>query len=592
MAKVGNYRLLGQLGQGGMADIMLAVLETGSNAAQFTKLVVLKRLRLTLDTDHVTMFFDEARLAARLNHPNVVQTNEVGESQGVYFMVMEYLQGQSFDRVLRKMQKGVIQRNGGHVDVCLFVLAESLSGLHYAHDVRDFDGTELGLVHRDFSPHNVFVTYDGQVKVLDFGVAKAERRSHHTSTGLVKGKLRYMAPEQAMAMPVDRRADLFAAGVLLFEIVSGNRMWHADATDADVLRGLFEGKFPTQVKGASPAHNAILSKALAPKPAARYATAAQMRRDILDELRSRGRDLESLREELAGLMRLTFAEDRAQVERVIRSALATSTAAATPRAEPESGRFELKPIPEPMMDPASLRSSATVTEPDPIRAPMVSEPDTPLSVARTAHEYHAPAPRTAPDDPAFRSDTSLKFGGAPAFAEPASPRQLASTVRMEAPQTLEVLQRASELAALPIELSSSDLKTAITQTLPTDEPYIRLAPPRRRGVWIGAALAALGATIAAVAFVVTDTHEDLPTAEMLPNATEPPPLPSAPPPTPSLEPIPAEPVALAPSVVAPQPSASSNPERRRRPQTAGGSTSSSGKKGALGIDPDYPGGGR
>ena len=341
MVKVGSYRVLGELGEGGQAEVLLAVLETVPDAARarFTKLVVIKRLLPNLDRTHVTMFYDEARLAARFDHPNVVQTNEVGESDGYHFMVMEFLQGQSFDRVLRK-----IPITDANRDLLLFALAEALAGLHYAHELRDFDGTELGLVHRDFSPHNLFVTYGGQVKVLDFGVAKAERRNTKTNTGFIKGKLRYMPPEQAIAKPVDRRADLFAAGCILFHIAAGEPLWPGEFDDAQVLGGLFEDRYRKEVPGGNTAVNALLQRALAADPTQRPQTAEEMRRTLMADLRAR-RDVETLREELASFMQQSFREERAEVDRLIREAM-TETEEADPTLPmaPESKRFRLTPV--------------------------------------------------------------------------------------------------------------------------------------------------------------------------------------------------------------------------------------------------------
>ena len=191
LAALGRYRLLAAIGQGGMAEVFLASLD---GPAQFNKLVAIKVLRpeLAEDEDGRTMFRDEARVAARLAHPNVVQTIEVGESAGSLYLVMEFLEGQPLSRMLQ------IGRIEGETKLplpfALRVLVEVLSGLDYAHGLRDYDGGSLGVVHRDVSPANVFVTYDGLVKVLDFGIAKAADSNAQTRTGVLKGNVCYLSP--------------------------------------------------------------------------------------------------------------------------------------------------------------------------------------------------------------------------------------------------------------------------------------------------------------------------------------------------------------------------------------------------------------
>ena len=170
------------------------------------------------------MFLSEARLAARLHHPNVVQTNEVIEVDGAPVLVMEYLDGQPLSQVIMRGKQG-----GFSLAMQLRVLVDALAGLHAAHELADFDGTPLGVVHRDVSPHNLFVTLEGHAKVLDFGIAKLERSLVETEVGTVKGKLRYMAPEQIAGDKLDRRADIYAAGVILWEALTGERMWKVSA---------------------------------------------------------------------------------------------------------------------------------------------------------------------------------------------------------------------------------------------------------------------------------------------------------------------------------------------------------------------------
>ena len=268
----GRYTLLDRLGSGGMADVFLA-LAAGPFDAK--KLVVVKRPRATT-SEYVGMFMDEARLAMRLNHPNVVQTYDVGMERGEIFLAMEYLEGQPLHRVITEMARNGVQLT--HVQAAR-ISADALAGLHYAHELSDYDGSPLQIVHRDVSPHNIFVTYEGQIKVVDFGIAKATMNQVLTNVGSVKGKLAYMAPEHARSQQVDRRSDVFVMGVILWELVAGRRLV-IGATSGDLLQQLLTMDFPPlscEVDDVHPILEAIAMRALQRDPADRYATALEMR---------------------------------------------------------------------------------------------------------------------------------------------------------------------------------------------------------------------------------------------------------------------------------------------------------------------------
>ncbi len=271
----GKYRLVAELGSGGMGDVFLAIAQGPRN---FNKLQVVKRLRpeLAEDDEFLGMFLNEARLAARLNHPNVVQTNEVGEEAGAHFIAMEYLEGQSLHAVLRRAQ--------GRFPLAMHVrvIAEVCAGLHHAHELLDFDGTPLAVVHRDCSPQNIFLTYDGGVKVLDFGIAKAADTSSYTRTGVLKGKVPYMAPEQLEGHDVDRRADIFAVGSMLWEAATGTRLWKG-LNDVQIAHRVHLGDIPapSSANPDVPDHlEAIIMKCLAMDREARYPTAAALQHDL------------------------------------------------------------------------------------------------------------------------------------------------------------------------------------------------------------------------------------------------------------------------------------------------------------------------
>ena len=215
---------------------------------RYERVVALKRLLpdAARDKRRVEMFLREAKLAKLLDHPNVVRAFDYGEIDGELFLAMEYVEGQALSRVLKALadEEGELGAS-----LTAHVLAEVCEGLHAAHELRDEEGQPLNLVHRDVSPQNVMLGYDGHVRLLDFGVAKIEAESV-TKTGEVKGKTAYMSPEQAMGDVIDRRSDLFGVGAVLFECLALRRMW-GDGTDMDVIRKLALEK-PPRLEDAVP----------------------------------------------------------------------------------------------------------------------------------------------------------------------------------------------------------------------------------------------------------------------------------------------------------------------------------------------------
>jgi serine/threonine-protein kinase len=312
---VGKYHLLASLGRGGMADVFLA---TAGGPHGFSKLAVIKRLRthLTEDAAVLGMFLDEARLAARLNHPNVIHTYEVGEHEGRYFIVMEYLDGQPLNRIVHR----AVTRSGMlSSSIVVRVVIDALTGLHYAHELRDYDDAPIHLVHRDISPHNVFVTYEGQVKVVDFGIAKAALSRTQTEVGTLKGKVAYMAPEQAMGRDVDRRSDLFSMGTLLWESLTGRRLFSGETAAASLNR-VFHATIPAPsslASGIDSGLDAIVAKALERDRANRFQSAQEMRQALVAWGRGPGRIAEQ--EEVGRLVSELFQDVRQTVHAQIRA---------------------------------------------------------------------------------------------------------------------------------------------------------------------------------------------------------------------------------------------------------------------------------
>ncbi len=309
---LGRYRLLLELGHGGMAHVYLGLV---TGIAGFSKLVVLKVMRDEL-REHpasLNMFLGEARLAARMNHANVVQTSEVGEDNGRYFICMEYLEGQTLSRLLKKTIDYTLP-----LGARLEIMCQMLEGLSYLHGFSDLDGTPLGLVHRDVSPNNIFITFEGTVKVLDFGVAKAAGISHVTEAGTFKGKLGYAAPEQIVGRS-DQRSDVFAAGVLMWEILTYRRLTQ-DRTQTEIVQGRIAGAeielMQRQGTDVPPQLMAIIAKATSKAPEDRYPSAAAMREDIREYVSERSLDFpsEKLRDLLLKIYEVERAEMRKQID--------------------------------------------------------------------------------------------------------------------------------------------------------------------------------------------------------------------------------------------------------------------------------------
>ena len=272
--KLGRYQLVAPLGQGGMGTIHLAV---AGGLAEFRKLLVVKELRqeLAANPQFIEMFLNEAQLAAKLNHPNVVQTIEAGQDGDRYFLSMEFLDGQPFSALWSCAR----EQPRVPLSIHLKVLCEALAGLHYAHSLSDYDGTKLRIVHRDVSPQNIFVTYDGQVKVVDFGIARASMGGASTTPGVFKGKFGYAAPEQVRGDAVDARTDVFAMGVILWEVLAQRRFADIRVDRSAVMTRLAGGE-PRAAQlspKVDPRLAAICDRALEVDPAARYASADDFR---------------------------------------------------------------------------------------------------------------------------------------------------------------------------------------------------------------------------------------------------------------------------------------------------------------------------
>ncbi len=286
--RLGKYDILALLALGGTAEIYLARI---GGAAGFEKFVVVKCLHdhLADDTEFVKMFLDEARLAAVLDHSNIVQTFELGEHEGRYYMVMEFLAGVSLAMIVRRASERLA---GGRIPVPLIlnIAAQACAGLHYAHE-RQANGKPLNMVHRDISPQNLVISFEGVVKVVDWGIARADQRDTKTKAGTIKGKFAYMSPEQCVASNIDRRTDVFALGVILWELLTGRRLFKRNSP-YETYQAVIECAVPmpsTINVELDPALDAIVMKAVAKDKEARYPTAEALGDALLGYLHHRGK---------------------------------------------------------------------------------------------------------------------------------------------------------------------------------------------------------------------------------------------------------------------------------------------------------------
>ena len=326
-----RYELLSPLAEGGMAAVWLARMK---GKWGFEKLVAIKTIKPQFSEDErfEQMFLDEARIASGIHHPNVAQIIDLGEQDDILYLVMEYVDGESLSRTRRAAAKAGEKVPLG---LALRITADLCAGLHAAHELRDLGGVNLGVVHRDVSPQNVLITTAGAVKVIDFGIAKAHNRgSAETSAGFFKGKAHYMAPEQLGSGAIDRRVDIWAAGVVLYELISG-QLPYAGETQIETFELVASGKPPPPLVGVPDHVEEVIRHSLAHAPAARFSTAVAMQRAIETTLSLL--NLPTTSDDVAAFVDRHLRERTAKRQRLVQAALATA------------GRRSQAPTPVPAM---------------------------------------------------------------------------------------------------------------------------------------------------------------------------------------------------------------------------------------------------
>jgi serine/threonine protein kinase len=281
----GRYALLEKVATGGMAEVFRA---TRRGVEGFEKVVAVKRIlpHLSTNKDFVEMFIAEAKMVASLSHPNIVQIFDLGKIDDSYYIAMEFVEGKDLRTILTRARN---QSTLPGVDLAALVAARVSAALEYAHRHRDSDGRDLRIVHRDVSPQNILLSDEGEVKLVDFGIAKAATKASHTDTGSLRGKLLYMSPEQAWGKPLDKRSDLFALGAVFFEILTGHLLFSA-SSEMSVLERVREARFvpPSSLNPAVPIElEAVVMRLLNKNPAERYQDASEVLLDLDSYLRRR-----------------------------------------------------------------------------------------------------------------------------------------------------------------------------------------------------------------------------------------------------------------------------------------------------------------
>ncbi|EPX63233.1 serine/threonine-protein kinase Pkn6 [Cystobacter fuscus DSM 2262] len=408
----GKYQLLKRIATGGMAQIFLAR-ERGQN-----RLLVIKRIlpHLADNEEFVQMFLDEARIAARLDHPHIVQIYDLGSQDDSFFIAMEYIHGEDLRRVWKRAE-----RSGQLIPVPFVcrALSEACAGLDHAHKKVDANGKPLNIVHRDISPQNILLTFDGRTKVVDFGIAKAADQATETRSGVLKGKYSYMSPEQAAGEKVDRRSDIFALGVVLYELLTGTRLFKR-SNDVITLQAVIDCKVlpPSQVNPRVPRDlDPLVMKALEREPGDRYPEALQLQRALEQWLDAYPQP--SSTAHLAAYMKDLYATRLAEEAR-LGDVLVEEADAQLPSGAPKSpdrtGRSSIETM-------AAPRPDAAAVPPRPPRASL-SSPRAELERKRTVDLRRSPGEPSGEESEAEAvSDTAVRVPGQPVPAEPRSRRR-------------------------------------------------------------------------------------------------------------------------------------------------------------------------
>ncbi len=474
-----TYELSGRMTTGGMAELYFA------RSCTRKQLVVIKRIlpHLLRDAEFVRMFRDEAYLARMLEHPCIVRVHDVGLDDSALFFAMEYVHGASLRDILEAQSKRRRHLPWRH----FFTIAKGLiSALHYAHELRDETGQPLDVVHRDVSPTNVLVDYGGAIKLLDFGIAKAKAATHITQAGMLKGKTAYMSPEQCRSEPVDRRSDIFALGIVLYEMSTLSRLFHG-TTDMTIMNRILEGKIlpPSSRRADYPAVlETIVMRCLALDPAARYPSADKLLADL-------GQAERTMR-----LPQDTNTLGSYVAELTGRKPFPTLQPILPPSA---SGAFAMQAgSPNEVPGPARRRTMAITARPEPHASPAATPEKGGTQVARAPQGWLGHPQPAAPSSSVHLPPPSLPLAASPATAVGTSPWADAPTATTQLPAP----------PSTPAPPPPSHLVAQLSHGIPLESAEIETIGHRRRLRHIVAASAAGAAALGVVVWAFL--HADAP----------------------------------------------------------------------------------
>jgi hypothetical protein len=482
--RIGRHTVIGYLADGGMAEIFLGKEPDG-------RPVVIKRIlpHLARQSNFVAMFIDEARIGSLVHHPNVVEIYELGQVGNDLFLVMEYLAGESTSGLLRRL---VARRERLPLWLAAYIIAEACAGLHAAHSLCDDHGNPLDLVHRDVSPQNLFIKYDGDIKVLDFGIATAQHRLTRTATGQVKGKFSYMSPEQCRGEYLDLRSDIFSLGVVLYELTTQRRLFKRP-NELMVLKAVTEQPIPRprrEMPDYPRSLEAICMKALARDRELRYGSALELRDELIGVIGQLG-FYGDPRAELARVMAVLFPERIAEKRHMIGAIRAGTDLAAMPLPAAEVDEsVELMQVEE---QSATSMPSATPAPPPPVvrrsRWPLALATSTVLAAAAGTTWYFArgddipPPPRVtgAPAPTGFEIDITSVPSGAAVYVDGeavgATPHRMTLSAPRELVLKLELANYAPVEQHLTLDHAQSVLVPMIAAPTPPPTPTVTQPPP-------------------------------------------------------------------------------------------------------------------
>jgi serine/threonine protein kinase len=466
--RFGKYLLLEKLATGGMAQLYRAKI---IGVEGFEKFIAIKQIlpHLAHEEELITSFIDEAKLAALLNHQNVVQIYDFGSMENSYFITMEFLYGKDLRAVNAKAKE---KGTPVSLENALYLISKVCAGLDYAHKLKDFQGKSLNIIHRDISPQNVFLTYEGDVKIVDFGIAKAASQSTITQVGMIKGKVSYMSPEQAAGKVIDHRSDIFATGILLYELVAGGRMFKGDDT-LQILSKVREAEFTPlgTLKGGLPEKlYDIVAKALAKEPEDRYQSLADMQADIEEcifrlNLRPSGRSM-------AEYLKILFAEEiEAEGKRMADAAGAGAASDRAQEAEAERLSIDKPPAqtsPPPKAESALPEKAVPEARPDPVEPSKGGKKGPLAAIAAVAvlallgGGYYLMGKGKGP------AGTAAPVPAAQAPATPQASPPPASTASPSAPSPSAEAEQLVRKAVGLIESNPAEAKTVLQQAIAKD----------------------------------------------------------------------------------------------------------------------------